>query len=395
MNLLRMVTAVNEWLASEKTEITVDAASCLHSRHKDSTCDRCIKACPVDALSLDGIIVLDAESCVQCGLCLHVCPVGAFSGDDGAADLLNAVSRLPQTQLVELACAAHPQAEKGPKQSSAVLRTKGCLAALGPASFLSLFVLDVAHLVVRLDACALCPLGKVQPEIERSVALACQIVADDGNVTERVTLISELHDEWPERKVTAVSHSTHSRREFFRSLTAVTEPPAIVKTLTAQIPTDEKQPPQERRRLLTALKLISAQKTLDLSSALLEALQFVEITADANCTACGNCERACPIAALQLIVVEDEKRFQLAFSTANCVDCGLCLAYCEPNALTRHTPTSLTKIIDETLDVIQQGDLQKCSRCGAGFAGNSDDGLCSVCSFRSKQPFGSRLVSPN
>ena len=35
----------------------------------------CIEACPEDALSWDGYVVLDQERCTQCHECVPVCPV--------------------------------------------------------------------------------------------------------------------------------------------------------------------------------------------------------------------------------------------------------------------------------------------------------------------------------
>ncbi|MDW7733697.1 MAG: glutamine synthetase beta-grasp domain-containing protein, partial [Methanolobus sp.] len=41
-------------------------------------CGGCINECPYDALSGDGIPVLEALSCTDCGICAAVCPSGAI-----------------------------------------------------------------------------------------------------------------------------------------------------------------------------------------------------------------------------------------------------------------------------------------------------------------------------
>lgn len=394
MNLLSMVATVERWLEEDNPTIAVDSAACLHSWNKAATCDRCVRACPVDALSLDDTIQMDEAACVQCGLCLHSCPVGAFSGADGTAELLNAVAQLPERHLVELACAAHPQAEQGPGQSSAVLRTKGCLAALGPAAYVSLFALGVSHLVLRLDACANCPLGQAQPEIERSLAAGCRMAAPESAAAERATLVRQIRPDWPQRRITAVTRPARSRRDFFKSFTAVGTPSPRVKQLTADdAPTADKPLPRERRRLLAAWELLPGDARPMPDTAVLESLSFAQLTANASCTACGVCERVCPTGALQLEVDETD-RYQLTFNARNCVDCGLCLTLCEPNALQRHAPTADHLLADQPA-ILRQGQLTHCRRCNAGFASSNQTDLCPVCAFRAQNPFGSYMVSAN
>lgn len=393
MNLLSMVTAVEQWLADERTDVAVNSAGCLHSRHKAATCDRCVHACPVAALSIDNTIMLNAETCVQCGLCLHICPVGAFYGDDGVGDLLNVVARLPKQHIVELACAVHPQPEKGPSQSSAVLQTKGCLAALGPAAVLSLFALGVEHLLVRLDACHACPLGKVRAEIADSVLRADQLVTSKAGADQRVSLLDAVHEDWPIRRVTTTTQPARSRREFFKLLTAVDEPSPLVRHLTADEAQAEGKPlPRDRQRLLAAWQLLPADEMPSPSPTALEALSFAQITANESCTACGVCAQVCPTDALQLVIDDDEDCYNLTFTARNCVDCGLCLTLCEPDALRRQPPSAETVLADQP-EIIQQGQLQYCRRCKAGFANGTDSDLCPVCTFRQQHPFGSRLIS--
>lgn len=392
MSFLSMVSTVEQWLAEGNTAVAVESAACLHSWNKAATCNRCVQVCPVEALTVDDTIQLDTSACVQCGLCLPVCPVGAFNGSDDTAYLLKAAARLPKRDIVEIACAVHPQAEKGPSQSSAVLRSKGCLAALGTSTYLSLFALDVSHIVLRLDACTACPLGQVQPEIKSSLLLACQMAAAEADAIEMGSLVTQIHAAWPERRVTDVARPTRSRRDFLKSLTAVDDPsPLVRRLLTDGAQPDEKPLPRERRRLLSAWQLLPAGKMPTPSPAVLEALSFADITADANCTACGVCDRICPTDALQLVIDNDKNSYQLTFTARNCVDCRLCLTLCEPYALQRQPPKA-TKLLTDQPEILQEGPLHQCHRCKASFAGSADSHLCPVCTFRQQNPFGSRFM---
>lgn len=46
-----------------------------------------VKACPVEALSQEGLAAptVDMEKCIACGKCTDVCPTGALQMDDASA----------------------------------------------------------------------------------------------------------------------------------------------------------------------------------------------------------------------------------------------------------------------------------------------------------------------
>lgn len=397
MNVLAAAIAAGEKWDSIVAGITLDTTRCVHAHSQTADCDRCVLVCPVDALTLEKEIALDAESCVHCGLCLHSCPVGAFGGDDDMSALLSAVARLPQRQTVELACAVHSTAKTGPTRSDAVLQTKGCLAMLGPADFLSLFALGIEHLVLRLDACEACPLVRVCASIEDSVSLACEAMAGEVGATQKATIVKTEQESWVERPIVSLNQPSRSRRDFFKAFAAINTQPDIVHKLVAdEPPSGDKYPPKTRRRLLTAWRNLPPDDTRDtqsnLSPKLMQGVSLAQITADENCTACHVCDRVCPTGALQL-AIDHEDGYQLSFAAEKCVDCGLCIALCQPGALRRQDHLSADVLLNGTSVVLQQGRLQRCSRCNAGFAGNATTDLCPVCEFRRQNPFGNRFIN--
>jgi ferredoxin len=388
-----MAQAVIKLSEADQAHLTVDPAKCLHSRDRFATCTACVQACPVQALSLqttagETTILLHAETCVNCGLCPLLCPVGAFDVPDSAAKLLAHVSQQEKRGIVELACALHPQPEIGPPQSETVLCTTNCLAALGPAALMSLFALGVGHLLLRLDVCHACPLGKAQEEISKTAAQVNSLMPPGSDRASPLTILQATSEGWPARPVARVNAPPKSRRDFFRSLVNPQEhSPAVRQLMLEEAPPEDKYPPRERRRLRLALAMIPDDH---LTHDPLQTLPSQMIAADENCTACGLCARSCPTGAMQF-AVDEADHFQLSFAVAACTNCEVCLHLCEPEALQLDRPAALADWFAPQAPILYSGDLKRCPRCGTGFAAPAGTGLCPVCEFRRQNPFGSRL----
>ena len=57
-------------MAKKKRTLIYDESKC-------TGCTYCVGECPVEAIDLvDGIAVVDFDTCVKCGKCVKVCPDG-------------------------------------------------------------------------------------------------------------------------------------------------------------------------------------------------------------------------------------------------------------------------------------------------------------------------------
>jgi heterodisulfide reductase subunit A-like polyferredoxin len=52
--------------------VFIDVEACVQ-------CGTCVEECPVAAISLDDVPVVNAKDCVNCGICVGVCPSGAIA----------------------------------------------------------------------------------------------------------------------------------------------------------------------------------------------------------------------------------------------------------------------------------------------------------------------------
>ncbi len=389
MNLL---SAVEQLAVSDCSGVRLNPSRCVRKLDKTAACTLCVDACPVGAIRLEQPIALDQAACVRCGLCLHLCPVDAFAGEDGVSDLLTCVSRLETASAIELTCAVHPEPESGPAGVDAVIRVNGCLGSLGSSAYVGLLALDVEKITVRLDACAQCPFGMARQNITHVISTANAILSACGKVDRIVEITESAFDAPVQRPVTDAVARPLSRRDIFRFAAAGRSQVANhLRDDTEAVSSTDKKPPQERRRLIKALRQLAESPGKMPPPENPPPLPFVNFTVDDTCTACADCVKSCPTGAITL-TVERENKYKLIFSPANCTDCDLCLAFCQPGALRREPLSSLANILPNLEPVtLREGILQHCVRCGIQFAGETATRLCPRCDFRYQNPFGRRL----
>jgi ferredoxin len=376
--------SIAEKLAQDSSGITFDTAKCARRIDRFSKCEICVEACPSAAIRLDKQIEFDAKTCASCGACLHLCPLGAFSGEDHAIDLFNCTPRLANKRVIQLICAHHPSPETGPSDASSTVRMSGCLASLGTASYLWLLSEGVERIVVRLDACASCEIGKVRSQISQTVANARSVLNTRGQ-SDRIVSIDTTSDEFKPVVLYDAKQPPLSRRDLFRSVAA--QAPKMATQVMPMIdtrPSKEKRPPLERRRLINVLRRFSNKGDAPLASDPVPGI--VRKRANQRCTACGACARICPTGALQFAAGQSD--FRLTYSVGACTDCGACLDVCRPAALARDGMPTCSQFTASEPDVLLSGVLRVCEKCGAKFAGEATAAFCSICEFRQQNPFG-------
>ena len=377
MNVFRLALAVEKWSAGQEP-ISVQASLCLNAKDKSSACSLCVESCPTEAITLEQGVQLQSDACIRCGLCLHRCPTGVFEGDGGAHKLLRCVSQIVDHESVEIACKHHSAPASGSHKVDAVVTTNGCLTMLSLAAYLGLYGLGVKQVVVRLDACADCPLGALCPQIEETLETVSRLLPP------KTALIVDA--EAPEKKaksrpIYAVSNPPVSRRGLLRmmALQGTSSTDELLAEFAAE---DAEAPglPAERRRLLASLRhSLPAGAEVSLPED-----AFTRLVASDACTACGLCARVCPTGTLQL--AEADGYFELSFCAAECLNCGLCINLCEAGALERSGMPSLAEVLEGEVTLLRSGTLKRCRKCNATFQGEGE--FCPTCAFRKKRPFG-------
>ncbi len=379
MSVFDLIAAAND-LANlvNQPVLTLDVKRCVHAKNKASTCQTCVNACPVAAISITNHqVALDASRCVQCGHCLHTCPTGVFTGIDGVEKLLDTVKSLPSGRVIEIACPHHPQVDTRLTDVHHKIISTRCLAAYGPSTYVSLKALGVKKITLRLDACMQCPLVELQAGIVQTAELANALLSADEQVVVPVTQVTEA--DIRERPAQRSANKAVSRSELFQLFRKPLDKPAPEAIPNAEIAFDERIP-QERVRLVRALRQLSDNAYQGTYT------PFHGLKAGTDCTACGVCAFACPTHALEIEWGDNE--FALNFASGTCTDCSLCIELCPVKILSFDEPVPVEQAVTMEPKAIISGPLQRCRKCNAPFAATEPTELCPLCEYHRRFPFG-------
>jgi ferredoxin len=382
---VNLFTAAERLAAIDRSEITLDAGRCLHSRDKFAACEACLNVCPADAIQADKPPRLDSTACASCLTCLPLCPSGAFSADDSVADLLNCAARI-ESRAVELVCQAHPRAETGLSAGATGIRLRGCLAGLGSGTYLALAALGVEQVTLRLDACGECPWASLRGQAEKQFNEAKQLLSAWGRA--ETLCLTDALTEPVERLLWDVKNPPLSRRDMFLLVSRQGQI-ALARAIENQPPKAGKSIGRNRTRMIHAAAQLG---DLQDGSVSLAGMDFAMLTINESCSACGACARICPTDALTFESDEEAHRYALRLSPKECINCEACIHVCMEKAVSVDSAPMAEQVWGPKEAVLlQSGELSRCEHCSAPFAARQGIRLCPTCEYRRKNPFGSRL----
>jgi ferredoxin len=383
---MELLSVVERLEAIDRSAVSYDPQRCLHSHDKFVECEDCLGICPVEAIQPDKPPRFDSDACAGCLACLPLCPTGAYSADDAVRDLLNCVTHVESAQI-ELLCQANPRGQEGLSEESVGIRLRGCLAGLGSGTYLALAALGLDQVSVRLEACAKCPWGTLKEQVEKQVNTANRLLSASDK-TSLVQVVTEL-DEGSQRPLWEAKNPPLSRRDLFMMLSRQGQT-ALARAIENEGAPASKQAGRGHLRLVNAIEHLTqteAGKNMSLAG-----LGFGMLAASETCTACGSCARLCPTGAIHFEMDQEASTYTLSFTPPKCIACQACLHVCADSALSLDSAPTLDQVFGakEAL-VLRSGELSRCERCHVLFAARPGIHLCSLCEFRQKNPFGSRL----
>ena len=304
----------------------------------EAACRRCMEACPVDAISIEGTSVRVQDACIRCGLCVAICPTEAFVVRRNATiALYEKIARAAATyEQCYLTC---PRAlNRFPQENEIVLP---CVGAISREVWFDLLC-DYPNLNVYL------PLG---------ICDDCEVVTGEIAFSDTIADAEEWSGESvglevDEADLTHEQSRAYKRSQFVSSMTtagtrlvtrgnpALAGAQAIAKRLQnhslqiteLQEKLEEatgKKTAQNKYRMLTRkrrLVMAALQKYPDLAEEM--SLEFPVVDSSA-CTMCGDCTKACTVSALEM-----DASGRVTVELPYCVNCGACAVVCPEGAIT-------------------------------------------------------------
>ena len=292
---------------------------CLRTRFQGSSCDRCARECPAEAIRLaPGKITIDRKRCAGCLACTAVCPAEALVGLDSR--LAAASAKVVAGKAASLCC------EKGIRTGEEIVFP--CLGALSKEQLLAFAARSGKDVSLRLSCCSDCRAAAVPEILARRLQALESRMGRDG-LCSRIRLLMTKEEEAAAEQAGAAS----SRRAFFRafrdiSFHAATETISIIKA----DPDPKEQHAHKHQPARLALLHQALTESAGEAARLAMGHLFFTLTANSECNFCGGCAGMCPTGALKNTREEEVK--QLIFTWAKCSGCGLCLEFCRKKALT-------------------------------------------------------------
>ena len=311
---------------------------------------------------------------------------------DALAAVLRSVRLAPDPVAVWLVCADGPDRLRTPRDVFAV-RLPGCVHDMPVSGYLELALAGAT--AVRSIAGTCCAAGDEPPTMTDARSLLAgglPLVLLTAEASGRRRGIRRS------RPVPRAASLPLPRRALLAPL------------LLTRLP---HRPPTERERLLAALEELGqpapAPSTAASLAATTESGGAAEVAGPGGdeprlssappagavfrttgCVACAVCVKGCPTGALA--IDEEQLVLTLTQDASRCTDCGECVRLCPENALERVRRLTWQDLRERSVRPLAAVATVACVRCGQAVSTDrADHGLCPVCAYRRRNPFGSAL----
>ena len=375
------------------TAIDVDLRLCLNRHHRDAGCQRCVQACPVEAVSGEAFIQIDLQKCVGWGVCASACPTDALS-------LATATEKRIWSRLIELArkedvvtVACSAATPSGSPDEREVLELP-CLAAASPVLLVAAAIVGTGRVLLDDSACGQCSLGSTRGQLLQTVDTAQRLLAAFGRKAEFPFAGPTAQTASPGEATASVPAGisvpsrgpVHSRRGLLRffgigaaGLVAQMTPallhePEQGQALAAQAT------PRDRARLADLLAPLtpSTAATVELGQ-----LPTAQVDIGEECCACNLCPRFCPTAAIRSRTAGNT--FELSFVPVYCVGCGICAKVCPAGSVALSGEVDAEGFARSQPQVLALVPVAPCASCGEPCAPTEPEPLCFACKKRAEQ----------
>ena len=352
--------------AVSATTMTLFKRRCLSMRNWKSSCNKCIDACPHDAIKRSvGHIDIDSMVCTSCGACASACPTGVFATTSPTQGEIVRLAREAAQNYGDVACfACEPHATKLGLDTERIV-VLPCLDYLDEYLLIGLLSCGIKNVAVFKQDCTGCAICGT-PRIEAAVKTARKLCKEWGSAG-KPKIFTEVPEDLTGYK-TKTTSGGESKRDAFRgagsSLMGYAVE-AVDKTLDPEKVAEAERKKKERvlikmeehydastcrsGRLLNMLDRIGTRP----KDKCIETDFWAQVVIDDhNCKHCGICGGMCPTGALTYEQQEAKLRRDqhkmpgtLTFRPEQCINCKLCMDACFKKALTLDTNVRVDTLV--------------------------------------------------
>ncbi len=315
---------------------------CLLEKNVVGGCDKCMQACPHEAISL-GFRPEISEACTGCGLCVQVCPSAALE-----YDILKPLTSLKAQGT------SHARAENTERLPSNLKCSKvagesatiDCLGRVTPAMILASSAWGQNLTLLRGD-CQTCKLGgsTVPESLENVIAIAKEY----KKYLEQPEISIEVLVSTAESAPRAEAAPAVSRRGAMQALARNTRDGTVRMIPEKMIPgVDTKlQAPRIPEEWVWRKKALRPTPQP-------QAPQYWVIpSVNEDCIFCPVCQNVCPTEAIKR-EREIDGMWKIRLETAACTGCNACVVSCPPNAMKLEPEIPFEQL--EQILLLREGD---------------------------------------
>lgn len=351
----------------EGNELCIEPEYCINLRGRSEICQKCVDACPSDALTLNiDEISLDSDLCQNCGACVSFCPTATLKLTGFSPDRF--VETASSTESVHVHCRESRDGGGG-----VVIP---CFLTLNSALVAAAFGRGVSNWSFHgLDECEKCSRGDAR---EHCLDITEQLSNWFGEKSPDINQSPITKDEG-ER---LAEHQTRvSRRGFlklagaqgFEQVSNWVFPVEPEQDLLNELPFFQHQGLPQKPQPGLAL-LAGVADTLPWQPD--AHLPWYRHEFSEDCSVCLSCGERCPTGAL--ISVEEKGVAALGYQQDLCSDCGLCEKICPTSAIRVGGHPSIKQLTANRQAVVRRQQNQ-CTNCGHPFIAATGESLCQTC----------------
>lgn len=360
----------------EATAPQLDADRCLRLRSRYSDCEKCAQACPTHLLEVSNDYVDLADGCLRCGQCSAACPTGALQTEGFGISPSSAISAAP----LDIDCWKVP----APHSARDALRVP-CLGGIAVHELVRWHTACAPRPIMLVDRgwCGQCSAGSRANHPAQEVLDATRELLAELGVPEQALPRFERkrlpRKQMPAEIPDALAARPMNRRDFFSGVTrhAVRAiAPAVAGRRDERAETRRPAPAKigipARSQLLAQAGVLSRRHRRPLPSALFPALRISDACRNHNV-----CAAICPTGALHSYESEEGGVAGIAFDAGACIACGDCTRACPQHAIELLVPGAGEVPRGRTM--LTQWALRECRDCGYRFADSDSDTICLTC----------------